>query len=89
LEKGIALKYDKISPRVMAKARGEFLKKMLQIADNNGITVYRDPDLTEVLYKIDTGDTVPEELFKAVAVVMAYCYNVNLDFKRKIQRADY
>ncbi len=84
MEKGVALEYNGISPRVVAKAQGVLLKKMLQIAEENSIEVYRDSDLVELLYTIDSGEQIPEELFGAVARVMAYCYEVNLDFKRKV-----
>lgn len=83
MDKGIALEYNKEAPKIIAKARGEFLNKMLEIAETKGITVYRDPDLTEVLFKLNEGAYIPEDLFTAVAAVMVYCYNVNSDFRSK------
>jgi len=89
VDKGVALEYNGIAPKVLAKGRGDFLTKMLKIAEDNNITVYRDSDLAEILYDIDTGENIPEGLFKAVAVVMAHCYDVNLEFRRKIHKVDY
>ncbi len=86
-DKAVALEYGQVSPRVLSVARGELVKKMLKIADEKGITVYRDKDLTEVLAILNPGDEIPESLFSAVAAVMAYCYNVNDKFREKIMES--
>ena len=83
-DKAVALEYGRSAPRVLSVAKGDLVKKMLQIADEKGITVYRDKDLAEVLSALKPGTEVPERLFSAVATVMAYCYNVNDKFKEKI-----
>ncbi|HOO70221.1 MAG TPA: EscU/YscU/HrcU family type III secretion system export apparatus switch protein [Spirochaetota bacterium] len=87
LHKGVALEYSGDVPRVAAKARGHLLQKIIEIAEKHNITVYRNPDLTEVLYNMDPGEEVPVDLYRAVAEVLAYCYRVNGDFKRKIDLA--
>ena len=86
-DKAVALEYRQVSPKVLSVARGELVKKMLKIADEKGITVYRDKDLTEVLAILNPGDEIPESLFSAVAAVMAYCYNVNDKFREKIMES--
>ncbi len=86
-DKAVALEYGKLAPRVLSVARGNLVKKVLQIADDKGITVYRDKDLVEVLSVLKPGEEVPEKLFKAVATVMAYCYNINDKFKEKIMES--
>jgi len=84
MDKAVALEYDKIAPKVIATARGLLAKKMLEIAEQKNITVYKDSDLTEILSSFKAGDAIPEKLFGAVSVVMAYCYRVNSDFRKKI-----
>ena len=84
IEKAVALEYRKSAPVVLSVARGEFVEKMLKLAGERGITIYRDKDLADVLSVLKPGDEVPEKLFSAVAAVMAYCYNVNMEFKQKI-----
>jgi flagellar biosynthesis protein len=84
MDKAVALEYDKIAPKVIATARGILVKKMLEIAKQKNITVYKDHDLTELLSVFKAGDVVPERLFGAVSVVMAYCYRVNSDFREKL-----
>ena len=87
MDKAVAIEYRKDAPVIIARAGGELVKKMLKIAEHKNITIYKDADLTEVLYRLETGDEIPEKLFGAVAAVMAYCYRVNDSFKNKINAA--
>jgi flagellar biosynthesis protein len=87
MDKAVAIEYRKDAPKIIARASGDLVKKMLKIAEQKNITIYRDADLTEVLYRLKTGDDIPEQLFGAVAAVMAYCYRVNDSFKNKINAA--
>ena len=86
--KGVAIEYSGDIPKIIAAARGRLLDKILEIAEKHNITVYRDPDLAEVLYKLPLGTAIPNELYAAVAEVLAYCYRVNADFKRKLGGLD-
>lgn len=71
-------------PEILAVARGALVERLLGIAREHGITVYRDADLAEVLSKLDVGSEIPEGLFAAVAEVLAYCYRVNAGFAKKM-----
>jgi flagellar biosynthesis protein len=84
MEKTVALQYDEIAPKVIASARGLLAKKMLEIAEEKKITIYKDPDLAEILSVFKAGDVIPENLFGAVSVVMAYCFRINSDFRQKL-----
>ena len=87
MDKSVAIEYRHDAPRIIAKAKGALVKKMLQIAEEKNISIYRDIDLTGLLFKLNTGDSIPEDLFSAVAAVMAYCYEMNSDFRDKINSA--
>lgn len=65
------------APRVVAKGRGTVAERILEIARRHGVPLHRDTDLAEVLVKLDLGDWVPPELYKAVAEVLAYLYRMN------------
>ena len=86
-DKAVALEYGRSAPRVLSVAKGNLVKKMLQIAEDKGIAIYRDKDLVEFLSALKPGKEVPEKLFKAVAIVMTYCYNINDKFKEKIMES--
>jgi flagellar biosynthesis protein len=76
----VALKYVKEqddAPRVVAKGRGELAERILRLAREHGIPVHRDTDLAEVLIRLDLGELIPPELYRAVAEVLAYLYRMN------------
>ncbi len=85
-DSAVALEYDGDIPRVLAKARGLLCGRILEIAREKNIPIYRDGDLAETLALIDMGSPIPETLFTAVARVLAHCYQVNRKFKKKIDR---
>ncbi len=79
----VALKYlraEDDAPRVIAKGRGAVAEKILELARRHGIPVHQDVDLAEVLVKLDLGDFIPPELYKAVAEILAHLYRLNQGF---------
>ena len=82
--KGIALIYEGDIPQILAKAEGTLLKKMLEIASKYNIPIIKDGETVEVLKNLPIGSEIPEELYAAVSKILAYCYNINLDFRKKI-----
>jgi flagellar biosynthesis protein len=85
-KKGVAVGYsgDTAAPEIIYKARGVLVEKLLRLAREHNITIYRDADLAEILSALDTGTQIPENLYRAMAEVLAYCYKVNEGFRRKI-----
>ncbi|HWL27221.1 MAG TPA: flagellar biosynthesis protein FlhB [Ureibacillus sp.] len=80
----IALKYDENSmeaPKVVAKGTDFVAQKIKLIAKENNVVMVENRPLARAMYdKVEIGDFVPEEFFKAVAEVLAYVYRI----KRKI-----
>ena len=76
-------------PKVLAVAHGILVNRLIEIAKENDITIYKDANLAEVLSVINVGSPIPDELFKAAAEVLAYCYETNNEFKRKIDNKIY
>jgi len=89
-EKAVAVGYSGKgeAPKILAVARGMLVGRLLEIAEEHDITIYRNSDLAEVLAALEVGSEIPEELFNAVAEVLAYCYAVNERFKEKIEQLD-
>ncbi|MBY0587446.1 EscU/YscU/HrcU family type III secretion system export apparatus switch protein [bacterium] len=92
LKKAVALRYDQQQdavPRVVASGQGRVAERILAVAKEHGIDVHEDPDLIELLGKLQVDQYIPEKLFLAVAEVMAYVYRVNHrvdEAKRKFAR---
>ena len=84
----IALKYDlqkDAAPRVLAKGADELAKRIKEIAAEHNIPMHEDRELARALYKFcDVGDVIPEKLFKAVAQILAYVYQLRKSKKRKM-----
>jgi len=80
----IALRYDfkeREAPHVLAKGRGRIAQRIKEIAQENDIPLYEDPWLARQLFRTcDVGETIPVELWKAVAKVLAFVRT--LDRKR-------
>ena len=81
---GVALEYSGEIPKILATARGLLFDRLIQIAREHNITIYKDSDLAGVLSQLPVGIEIPETLFKAVSEVLAYCYRINSDFKTKL-----
>lgn len=62
------------APVVLASGIGRVAERILELARREGIPVHADPDLVELLAKVEPGSEIPEELFAAVAEVLAYLY---------------
>jgi flagellar biosynthesis protein len=76
----LAVHYDKIkdnAPRVVAKGKGSIAEKIIELARENNIPIHEDPDLIEVLSKLDLGQEIPPELYKLIAEVLVYVYRSN------------
>ncbi len=76
----IALQYDKltmIAPKVIAKGAGIIAERIKEIARENNIPIVENKPLAQTLFKIvELGDFIPENLYKAVAEVLAYVYKL-------------
>ena len=71
----VALKYDgKNAPKVTAKGLGLSAEQILQIAEAHGIPLQTEPELARILAQIPLGDEIPNELYVAVAEIIAFAY---------------
>lgn len=78
LKKAVAINYkpELPAPIVVAKGRGVLANRIIREAQNNGIPVIEDDDLTKLLYMIDVGNYIPPELYKAVAEVLIFIHQL-------------
>ncbi len=76
----IALKYDKETygaPYVLAKGADLVAKNIKDIAKKHGVPTVENKPLAQTLYKtVEIGQIIPEELYQAVAEVLAYVYSL-------------
>jgi flagellar biosynthetic protein FlhB len=71
----VALQYDPLSapaPLVLAKGLNRIAERIKEVARENSIPIEQNPPLARALYKqVEIGESIPEELFQAVAAVLA------------------
>jgi flagellar biosynthesis protein len=75
-----AIKYDSTTanaPKVTARGRGFVADKIIEKALEFDIPIKNDPDLVQILSKLDVGTEIPVELYRAVAEILAFVYSLN------------
>jgi flagellar biosynthesis protein FlhB len=73
----VALRYDgrRPAPEVVAKGVDHVALAIRRVAEEAGVTVVHDAPLARTLYReVDLGGMIPEQLFGAVAEVLAFVY---------------
>jgi flagellar biosynthesis protein len=71
----VALKYDGANaPTVIAKGQGELAREIIELATQHDIPLDTDPELVKLLSSIPLGEQIPQELYIAVAEVIAFAY---------------
>jgi flagellar biosynthesis protein len=76
----VALKYDRHTsgaPRLVAKGWDDVARKIMAAAGQKGVPVREEPDLAQVLSRLDLGQEISPALYEAVARVLAFIYRMN------------
>lgn len=71
----VALHYEKgedAAPRVVAKGRGHVAAQIVALAEENDIVIEANPLLAEALSRVELDDTIPLELYEAVAIIIGF-----------------
>lgn len=76
----VAIKYDPdtmAAPKVVAKGADYLALRIRQIASEFGIPIVQRPPLARAIYEgVDVGEYVPERLYRAIAEILAYVYEL-------------
>jgi flagellar biosynthetic protein FlhB len=75
----IALQYQSgmTAPRVVAKGAGFIALRIREIASQHNVPVIENKPVAQALYKaVDLGQSIPVELYKAVAEILAFVYRM-------------
>jgi len=77
-KRAVALKYDlnkNNAPVVIASGAGYIANKVVEIAEENGVPIYKDDSLSILLSQLDIGSEIPEELFSSIVDIYMYFLN--------------
>lgn len=74
VKKAVALKYPEgaAAPFITASEKGFLARKMLEIAEQNGIAVIENDELTDFLSVQQMGECVPESVWPVLAKIFAF-----------------
>lgn len=89
IDKAAAILYDTERsdvPRIVASGKGVVAQKIIETAREAGIHIQEDPDLVELLAAIPVGEEIPLELYQTIAEVLAFVYEINNQFKNKVNQ---
>ena len=73
-KKAVALQYDPTAtdaPVIIASGYGETAGRIIEIAEKQGIPVYRDDSAASLLCMLEVGSPIPTQLYEVVATVYA------------------
>lgn len=85
-KRAVALKYNSnknVAPVVVASGSGYVASKVVEIAEKNGVPVYKDDSLATMLSQLELGSEIPEELFKTIVDIYVYFLNYNPNITKK------
>ena len=64
------------APQVMAKGTDHLAQRIRSLARENEVPVVQNPPLAQGLNEVELGESIPPEMYKAVAEILAYVYNL-------------
>lgn len=83
-KKAAALKYEggSAAPVVTANGIGKIADNIIKKAEENEVPVVYNKELTDLLCNIDIGDSIPPEIYEAVAHIIAYVTELDSEIGR-------
>ncbi len=85
-KKAVALKYnmDKdMAPVVIASGYGEIAERIIDIAEQKGIPVFRDDSAASLMCMLDVGSNIPSELYEVIATIYGQIMKTSAEIKNK------
>lgn len=82
--KAVALRYnveEDLAPIVIASGYGEVAQRIIDIAEHQGIPVFRDDSAVSLLCMLEVGSNIPPELYEVVAAI--YCQLLRTSYRLK------
>ena len=80
--KAVALRYRADSdqaPVVIASGYGPVAERIVQVAEQKGIPVFRDDSAASMMCMLDVGRSIPPELYQVVAAIYCKILEISAD----------
>ncbi len=83
----IMYEFGELPPKVIAKGIDSIALLIKTIAKNNNVPIVEEPQLArELYYKVEIGEYIPFEFFRAVANILATIYKNNPEKMRLLEK---
>lgn len=83
--KAVALRYradSEAAPVVVASGCGEIAERIINIAEQEGIPVFRDDSAASMLCMLDVGRNIPPDLYAVVAAIYCKILDISKDIRK-------
>jgi len=79
MKKAAAIQYseDLPAPIVLAAGKGTLARRIVEIAEQQGIQIVGKSDLADALVELPVGSMIPEDLYRIVAEILVYVRSVS------------
>jgi flagellar biosynthesis protein len=76
--KAVALRYlaGDFAPKVVAKGRGFVAEEIIKYAKEHNVFIHESEDLVSLLMQVDFDRHIPDELYSAIAEILAWIYEL-------------
>lgn len=84
-EKAVALKYnpnEDQAPIILASGYGTIAEKIIDIAEEKGIPVYKDDSASSLLCMLDIGNAIPPSMYEVVAIIYMQILEKSKELKK-------
>lgn len=88
-QKAVALKYNAEkdeAPVVIASGYGSVAERIIDIAEQKGIPVFRDDSAASLLCMLEVGNTIPPELYEVIAAIYCQLLQVSSELKGQVEK---
>ena len=85
--KAVALKYDTekdSAPVVVASGCGDVARNIIEVAEKNGIPVYRDDSAASLMCMLKVGSNIPPELYGVIASIYISIMKTSSKLKNRL-----
>lgn len=73
----VALEYDGENPPIVSATGKDWLaSEIIQIAKEHKIPILENSELARILGHLDTGESIPKELYIVIAQIIAFVYHL-------------
>ena len=84
---------SKNAPKIVAKGSGSVAQEIIAIAQEHGVLIHKDDELSALLAQLDLGQEIPEGLYHVIAELIAFSYVLQGKFpnnwKNTMQHIDF